>query len=468
MQPMLKRFVFLAFALALLATPPSAQEQATETGTEVEVTDPTGSVSVDPVAPDELIGQRILEILRATGWFSGPDVNVTDGIVFLDGRTTSDEHKVWARNLAANTEGVVAVVNRISVDQRANWSFAPALEEIRAVAIRATTSLPLIILAIVILPFAWWLSSWVAKMLRRWLLGGMESPLLRDITARILALPIFLIGLYIVLQVAGLTRIAFSLLGGAGVLGIVVGFAFRDIAENFLASLLLSIRRPFRAGDFIDVTGMQGSVQSMNTRSTVLLSPEGNHIQIPNATIFKNTIINYSASPIRREVIDVGVGYDASIARVQEIITEMLAAHEAVTPEPHPMVLVDSLGASTVNIKAYFWVDARNFSVLKVKSAILRQVKRVLTKEGISMPDDAREVIFPQGVPIVQLAGDAEARAKEIASRDLEDTGSDAAKAEPQQSDVEENLSNEQEEVETAAAQAAIPESEEDLLSKPG
>lgn len=464
---MLKRFAFLVVALSLLANPSWAQEQAAETGTDVEVTDPTGSVSVDPVAPDELIGQRVLEILQATGWFSRARVNVTDGIVFLDGRTTSDEYKTWARNLAANTEGVVAVVNRISVDQRANWSFAPALEEIRSVAIRATTSLPLIILAIIILPFAWWLSSWVAKMLRRWLLGGMESPLLRDITARILALPIFLIGLYIVLQVAGLTRIAFSLLGGAGVIGIVVGFAFRDIAENFLASLLLSIRRPFRAGDFIEVTGMQGSVQSMNTRSTVLLSSEGNHIQIPNATIFKNTIINFSASPIRREVIDVGVGYDASVARVQEIITDMLAAHEAVIAEPIPMVLVDSLGASTVNIKAYFWVDARNFSVLKVKSAILRQVKRVLTAEGISMPDDAREVIFPQGVPIVQLAGDAEAKAKAIASRDLKGSIAESTAAEPRSSDAEENLFNEQEEVKVAAAQAAIPENEEDLLSKP-
>lgn len=451
----------------LSAQPAFSQAQATDTDdTDIEVTDPTASVSVEPVARDEEIEARILEILRATGWFTAPRVNATDGIVFLDGRAQTEEHKTWARNLASNTQDVVAVVNRISVTQEVNWSFAPALKEIKNVTLRAATSLPLILFALVILPVAWWLSASVAGLLRRWLLGGMESLLLRDIFSRLLALPIFLIGLYVVLQVAGLTQLAFSLLGGAGVLGIIVGFAFRDIAENFLASLLLSIRRPFRSGDFIDVGGMQGSVQSMNTRSTVLLSSEGNHIQIPNATIFKSTIINYSASPIRRETIEVGVGYDASIARAQEIIMEMLGAHEAVTSEPQPMVLVDSLGAATVNVKAYFWIDARNFSVLKVKSAILRQIKRVLTEEGISMPDDAREVIFPQGVPIVQLAGAAEKSAKALASRDIKHSEEESKVAEPSTSEAEANLTNEQDEVEVAAAEAAIPENETDLLAE--
>jgi len=314
---MLTRLILALCATLALTLAAPAQEGSSD---DADVSDPTGSVSVAPVARDEQIDDRILEILTATGWYDAPQVSTRDGIVFLDGQAATEEHKTWARNLATNTQDVVAVVNRIEVVPEVNWSFAPALQAIKDVVVQVTTSLPLIVLAIVILPFAWWLSSWVAGLLRRWLLGGMESPLLRDIFSRILALPIFLIGLYVVLQVAGLTQLAFSLLGGAGVIGIVAGF--------------------------------EGSVQSMNTRSTVLLSPEGNHIQIPNATIFKNTITNFTASPIRREVIDVGIGYDASVD---------------------------------------FWIDARNYSVLKVKSAILRQVKKVLTEEGVSMPDDARE-----------------------------------------------------------------------------
>ncbi|WP_298259932.1 mechanosensitive ion channel family protein [uncultured Litoreibacter sp.] len=465
---MFTRILFALCAVFALSSVAISQE-ATEV--ENEVTAPAQAVSVEPVARDEEIAQRVVEIMRSTGWYKFSRVEVKDGIVFLDGRTNSADHKAWARDLASKTQDVVAVVNRIKVEQEANWSFTPAIAEIKSLGSRLITSLPLILLAIVILPFTWWLSSLAAKGLRRWLLGGIASPFLRDIVARFIALPIFLLGLFVVLQVAGLTQIAVSVVGGAGVLGIVVGFAFRDIAENFLASLLLSIRRPFRAGEYIEVTGMGGTVLSMNTRSTVLLSPEGNHIQIPNAAIFKNTIVNYSASANRRNTLEVGVGYDVSVARAQDIILEVIGGHEAILSEPAPMILVDSLGSSTVNIKAYFWVNAHEYSMLKVKSALLRLVKKALTEEGISMPDDAREVIFPQGVPVLQLDGKAEARAQEIANQEIGDSVREAAAIDESaqaSSEAEGNLGNEQDEIAEIAADAIAEDGETDLLSDKG
>lgn len=464
------RALLIVFGLLFAPLLAFAQEQAgTETTEEAEVTAPTQPVAVEPVARDDEIARRIIEIMRATGWFSGADVNVTDGIVFLDGRTSSEDHKVWARDLATKTQDVVAVVNRIQVSQELSWSFTPALREINSLAKRLLTSLPLLLFALVILPLTWWLSAQAAKLVRRWLLGGIASPFLKDIVARTLALPIFLIGLYVVLQVAGLTQIAFSVVGGAGVLGIVAGFAFRDIAENFLASLLLSIRRPFLSGDFIEVAGQSGSVRSMNTRSTVLLSPEGNHIQIPNAVIFKSTIVNYTASPNRRATLDVGVGYDTSVAKSQSIILQVIKDHEATLNEPEPMILVDNLGSSTVNIKAYFWVNARDYSMLKVKSALLRQVTRRLTEEGISMPDDAREVIFPQGVPVLQLEGAAEKSALALASQEFSENARQAAAvaaAEEDAGEIEGDLHNEQAEVEQVTADATLPEEDTDLLAE--
>lgn len=460
---MLTRILFALCAVVALSCPSLAQEAS-----ETEVTSPAQAVSVEPVARDEEIAKRIVTIMRSTGWYKFSRVDVKDGIVFLDGRTNSADHKLWARNLASQTQDVVAVVNRIQVIQETNWSFAPALKEIKGIGNRVVTSLPLILLAIVILPFTWWLSSLAAKGLRRWLLGGIASPFLRDIVARALALPIFLLGLFVVLQVAGLTQLAVSVVGGAGVLGIVVGFAFRDIAENFLASLLLSIRRPFRSGDYIEVAGLAGSVRSMNTRSTVLLSPEGNHIQIPNATIFKSTIINYTTSANRRDTVTIGVGYDVTVARAQSLILELIAAHEAVLGEPEPMILVDGLGSSTINIKAYYWVNAHDFSVLKVKSALLRQITKRLTAEGISMPDDAREIIFPQGVPVLQLEGAAEKTALALANQGLSESteqAADAAAAEVEIEAVEGDLMNEQIAVENATTDDTTEEDEADLLA---
>ena len=443
----MRRLAVLAL-IALLAFPAVAQEAQTE-----ETTTP-GEVSILPGARDEEIADRISRILDATGWYVGAQVRVDDGIVFLDGTADSDEHRTWARDLASKTQDVVAVVNRIAVEQEADWTFAPAAAALREVSTRLLTALPLLVLAMIVLPATWWLSSMAARVLRRLFLGRVSTPFLGSVVARLLALPVFLVGLYVVLQVAGLTQLAVSVVGGAGVIGIVFGFAFRDIAENFLASLLLSVRQPFRAGDIIEVEGMLGSVHSMNTRSTVLISPEGNHIQIPNATVFKSVITNFTVSPEGRDDFTVGIGYDASITRAQNLIAEVLARHEAVLAEPPPMILVDALGSSTVSLHAYYWINVRDYSLLKVKSSVLRLTKKALLDAGISMPDDAREIIFPQGVPLLDQRDGAQQGPKAETPRE---SGADSTSAEG-------NLGNDQDKIAERAAKAESPEDRTDLL----
>ena len=445
--------------------PALAQDGTSSAGSQ---SDAPRAVAVEPVARDDAIARRIDSILRATGWYSDVRVSTTDGVVFLDGSTQTDEHRSWARNLAANTQDVAAVVNRISVTPQTDWSFTPALNEVRALLYKGLASLPLIALALVILPLAFYAASLVGRATDWALSRQVESPFLRSVIARTVSIPVFLIGLYIVLQVAGLTQLALSLLGGAGVVGIIVGFAFRDIAENFLASLLLSIRQPFRRGDYIAVGGQEGTVQSMNTRSTLLLSREGNHIQIPNASVFKSTIVNFSAAAARQEYLEVGIGYEASIAAAQEVIRKVLADHAAVLSEPEePLVLVDSLGSATVNLRAYFWFDGHAYSVLKIRSALLRLVKKALMEAGISMPDEAREIIFPQGVPLVSL----DARPEAASTPTPLPTSTDApvlpkaAESDAEATASEGELENDTESVERHAAGADIPEASQDLLS---
>lgn len=426
------------------------------------------AVAVEPVARDDAIARRIESILRATDWYSGIRVRATDGVVFLDGATGTEDHRVWARGLAASTQDVVAVVNRIAVTPTIDWTFAPALAEVRALIQRGLASLPLVALALVILPLAFYSAVLVGRMVEWLLRRQVGSPFLRRVMARTAAVPVFLIGLYIVLQVAGLTQLALSILGGAGVAGIIVGFAFRDIAENFLASLLLSIRQPFRRGDHISVGGEEGTVQSMNTRSTLLMSREGNHIQIPNAAVFKSTIVNYSAAAARQEFLEVGIGYEVSIAAAQEIIRRVLIDHAAVLEEPEePLVLVQSLGSATVNLRVYFWFDGHAYSVFKIRSALLRLIKKALTEEGISMPDEAREVIFPQGVPVLQMgtaasAGQAATTVEQpnaaLPQAPADESGAAATTAEG-------DLENETDSIERHAAGAEIPEAGQDLLS---
>jgi small-conductance mechanosensitive channel len=390
-----------AFAFILIVAKPAVAQS----GGNVDIAPPEQEVAVEPGARDEAIGARISRILQATGWFRTLSVAVDQGVVFLDGVTTDEDHRQWARELAGRTEDVVAVVNRLEVREEVAWDLAPVVDELERLARRLAVALPLVALSVLILPLAWVSSSALARLLRRLLAPSVEQDFLRSVIARTIAIPVFLLGVYVVLQFAGLTGLAVSLLGGAGILGVVLGFAFRDIAENFLASLILSLRRPFRQGDVIAVAGHEGVVQTMNTRSTVLLTIDGNHVQIPNATVFKSTIVNFTAAPARRVTADVGVGYDATISEVQDIIVAVLCDHEAILDTPPPMVLVEALGASTVKLNAHFWIDGRAASPLRVRSSALRLIKSALEERGVSMPDEAREVIFPQGVPIVRHQG---------------------------------------------------------------
>ena len=442
--------------LAALLWAPLATRAQEAPAVQEEVTAPAQAVAVAPVARDDEIATRILEFLQATGWYLNARVSVDDGVVFLDGVAGSAEHRAWAREMASKTQDVVAVVNRISVEKEVEWSFEPAFDQITAMARSIVMALPLILLALIVLPLAWMAASLIARLARHLLRNSTPSPFLRDILARAVSLPVFFLGLYIVLEAAGLTRLAVSLVGGAGVLGIVIGFAFRDIAENFLASLLLSIRRPFRAGDYVHVAEYDGFVQSMNTRSTPLLSPEGNHVQIPNATVFKNVITNYSTAPARREVLTVGIGYDAQAAEAQDIIIGVLEKHIAIIDDPAPLVLVDELGSSTVNLKIYYWFDGENFSQLKVRSAVLRLIKKALMEADISMPDDAREIIFPDGVPVKMIDSEAAQSTPEPTLP----PESDAAATES-----EGDLRNERAEVEEHAGAAALPDQGSDLLA---
>ena len=371
--------------------------------------EPPGKVEVQPVAKDDEIRQRIANILKTTSWFGEPEVAVQEGIVFLKGTTESDEAKQWAADLAKNTEGVVAVVNQIEVAPTTVWDFDPTFQVLNDLARRILRSLPLIVVAVVVIVISRIFARLTVYALRRRLQARFRSQLLREVTARAGGMFVILAGLYLVLRIAGLTQLAFTVVGGTGLIGLMLGIAFRDITENFLASLFLSLQQPFREDDLIEVANVTGYVERLTSRTTVLMTLDGNQVQVPNSTVFKSTIRNFTSNPNRRDDFIVGIGYDGSISIAQEVALKVLAEHPAVLNEPEPLVLVDNLGPSTVNLRVYFWIDGGRHSWSKVKSSVIRLVKRAFQDSGISLPDEAREVTFPHGVPVHLIEGESAA-----------------------------------------------------------
>ncbi len=360
-------------------------------------------VDVRPVARDDEIGQRIQRVLIATEWFADPRVRVQEGVVFLGGVAESEELREWASELARNTQGVVAVANRMQVSEASIWDFQPAFRGLLALWRDFIHALPLIIFGLIILALSAGVSIVATRGTRSMLRPRIQARLLRNVVARTVGVFTFLIGAYIVLRLSGLTQLALTLVGGTGLLGLIIGIAFRDITENFLASIFLSMQRPFRTGDLVEIDGITGYVQQLNVRTTVLMTLNGNLVQVPNSKVYKSNLRNFTTNCNRREEFFIGIGYDDSINDAQEIARQVLANHPAILNDPEPAVLVDSLGQATVNLRIYFWLDGCEHSWLKVRSSVIRLVKRAFQKEGISMPDESREVVFPKGVPVTLI-----------------------------------------------------------------
>jgi small conductance mechanosensitive channel len=382
--------------------------QKVSTAAKEDLAPAPAKVDVKPVARDDEIRNRLQSVLDATGWFIDPRVEVREGVVFLNGRTETDDLKKWAGDLARNTQDVVAVANRMEVLEPSAWDFSPAWGGLLVLWRDIIRSLPFFFFGLLILILSAGAGMLATRGARMFLRRKVQAKLLRNVMARGMGVLVFLSGVYIILRVSGLTQLALTVVGGTGLIGLAVGIAFRDITENFLASIFLSMQRPFETGDLVEVTGVTGYVQQLNVRTTILMSLDGNLVQIPNASVYKNNIRNFTTNANRREDFVVGIGYDDSIHEAQEIARKVLADHPAVLNNPEPSVLADSLGTSTVNLRVYFWLNGREHSWMKVRSSVIRLMKRAFQNHGISMPDEAREVVFPQGIPITMVNGKPE------------------------------------------------------------
>lgn len=391
----------------LMAQDPEVSSEEKNVAEEPELSsEAPDRVEVKPVARDSEIKSRLSEILLATNRFNSPSVEVTDSVVFLEGEAKELEFKQWATDLAASTQDVAAVVNRMSVAEKSMWDFSEAYSELKSFRNSTVQAIPIILFGLIVLLITLLLARLTGAVSNNLLRKRVPNHLLRWVASRIIMLPILIFGLYLILRVSGLTQLALTVLGGTGLIGLIIGIAFQDIAENFLASILISLQQPFRVGDHVRIESHEGIVQRVTTRGTTLLTHDGNHVQIPNANVYKTVIENFTANPLRRIQFKIGIGYDDPTTEAQEIVLERVKTHKAVLNDPPPKVLLEELGASTINLIVFIWVDGTTHDVHSVRSSCMRIVKQALMKAGISLPDEAREVIFPNGVPVEMASGD--------------------------------------------------------------
>lgn len=200
-------------------------------------------------------------------------------------------------------------------------------------------------------------------------------------------------GLLVVLFVAVLTQVGVpttSLLAALGAAGLAIGLALKDSLANLAAGVLLIAFRPFRAGDYVEVSGQAGSVVHVRLFFTLLLTPDNREVTIPNNQITTNPIVNYTARAQRRLELPVGIAYGADAGEALRVIEEVLRADPRVLAEPAPMLLVTGLGENSVDIAVRPWVATSDYWA--AHSDLLRAIKLGLERAGIEIPFPQRTV----------------------------------------------------------------------------
>lgn len=206
----------------------------------------------------------------------------------------------------------------------------------------------------------------------------------RKLLARLASVGIIIVGTIVALDQVNFDVTAF--VAGLGIVGFTLGFAFQDIAKNFMAGILLLVQQPLKIGDAIEVAGYQGSVTDIDIRATTIRAWDGQQVVIPNADVYTSAIINYSRYPDRRIILGVGVGYEEDLSRAEEVFLAAIQGVEEVLEDPAPAIYWKNLGSSAVDMEAYFWIDQTEWSLARVTSKAVLALKEAAQREGINLP----------------------------------------------------------------------------------
>lgn len=204
-----------------------------------------------------------------------------------------------------------------------------------------------------------------------------------------------LVGLFIALSIVIPSLKAGDLIQLLGISGVAIGFAFRDILQNFLAGILILLTEPFQIDDQIIFKDFEGTVEQIETRATTIRTYDGRRIVIPNSELFTNSVLVNTAFDNRRLEYDVGIGYGDSIEAAKRLIMEALHETEGVLKTPAPDAIVVELAESSVNIRARWWIQPpRRADVLALQDKVLTNIKNKLTANGIDMPFPTQQILF--------------------------------------------------------------------------
>lgn len=232
------------------------------------------------------------------------------------------------------------------------------------------------------------------------------DPMLAELLSRLSTIAIVFLGLSVAAIVIIPTFRPGDLIAGLGITSVALGFAFKEVLQNFFAGTLLLWQRPFVVGDLICVKDFEGHIEEIKVSTTRINTPDGESVVIPNSELFLNEVIVRTANENRRVRFAVGIAYPESIEKAREVIQGCLEKTEGVLTAPVPSVNVVELADSSVNFEILFWIKSKETNLAQTKDKVATNIKHALDNEGIEIPFP-HSVVFLHNDSIKQLAKSA-------------------------------------------------------------
>lgn len=259
--------------------------------------------------------------------------------------------------------------------------------------------LPNLLIAIIILVVFRILSRLGGKFIERILGHASQNVALVGLISTITRISIIATGFFFALGVLGLDKTVTSLLAGAGVLALALGFAFQDLTTNFISGAFIAIQRPIQVGDIIETNGYTGKVLSIGLRSVKLDNFEGQQVELPSKDIFQKPIVNFTHSGDRRVRMEGSIGYKDDLAVVESLALSVIRKLDFIDPLKAIEFNFTRFTEKSIDFEILFWIRQDKIGPGPAKSAAMKVVKRVFDDNNISFPTPARPLDLAPPAP---------------------------------------------------------------------
>jgi small conductance mechanosensitive channel len=247
-------------------------------------------------------------------------------------------------------------------------------------------NIPNMIVAVLVLIAFKYISSYLSRLLSRIIGRTSHNVALVGLIGTLIRLSVYMVGVFFALGVLGLDKTVTSLVAGAGVLALAVGFAFQDLTTNFISGAFIAIQRPIKVGDVIDTNGFSGKVKSIGLRSVKLDNQAGQQVELPSKDIFQKPIVNYSNTFERKVVLNCRVSYESDLTFVEELSIKTVEAFDFTSSNYKVEFAYTDFGESSIIFQLSFWVILGKAGTGKAKSEVIKAIKSAFDQHNITIP----------------------------------------------------------------------------------